>query len=66
MIDDAATALISLCAALITVWFANRVHKLEDRVDVLEKEKYDDQSYIAKLRHFIYKLGHTPPDRDKE
>lgn len=66
MIDDGVTALVALATLLIGGWFANRVHKLEERVDVLEGQKFKDESYIAKLRDFIYKLGHTPPARDQE
>lgn len=64
--SDPLGALVGVMTLLITVWFAVRVHKLEDRVDVLESEQFADRSYIAKLRDFIYKLGHTPPLRDQE
>ncbi len=66
MIDDGLTALVGLATLLIGGWFATRVHKLEERVDVLEDERDADRSYIAKLRNFIYKLGETPPVRDQE
>lgn len=58
--------LIGLATLLITGWFAVRVHRLEDRVDVLEKEQFSDRAYIAKLRAFIYKLNLDPPLRDQE
>lgn len=54
----------SLIAALIASWFAVRVHKLEDRVDVLEKEQYNDRTYISDLKAFIYRAGLTPPERN--
>lgn len=66
MIDDSLAALVAIGTILIGAWFAPRVHKLETRVDELEAAQDDDRTYIAKLRDFIYKLGHTPPDRDKE
>lgn len=64
MIEDGLTALVGLCTVLITVWFAARVHKLEDRVDVLETQQFDDRAYIAKLRDFIYRHNLVPPQRD--
>lgn len=64
--EDAVTALIGLSTLLITAWFAVRVHKLEDRVDVLEDEQDSDRAYIAKLKAFIYRLNLEPPTRDQE
>lgn len=66
MIDDSLAAIVAVGTILIAAWFAPRVHKLESRVDELEAAQTDDRAYIAKLRDFIYKLGKTPPDRDKE
>lgn len=63
---DPATAVVGLLTLLITSWFAVRVHKLEDRVDVLEGEQYDDRAYISKLKAFIYRNNLTPPTRDEE
>ena len=43
---------------------AVRVHKLEDRVDVLEAQQYDDRTYIADLKAYIYRAGLNPPERN--
>lgn len=63
MIDLPSLA-VALFTVLLTAWFAVRVHRLEDRVDVLEKEQFNDRTYISDLKAFIHKLGHTPPGRN--
>lgn len=55
---------VALFTVLLTAWFAVRVHKLETRVDDLETQQYDDRTYISDLKAFIYRAGHTPPERN--
>lgn len=57
-------AALGLVGVLIVAWFAVRVHKLEDRVDVLEAQQYDDRTYISDLKAFIYRAGLQPPERN--
>lgn len=57
-------AALGLVGVLIVAWFAVRVHKLEDRVDVLEAQQYDDRTYIADLKAYIYRAGLNPPERN--
>ncbi len=57
-------AAFGLVGVLIVSWFAVRVHKLEDRVDVLEAQQYDDRTYINDLKAFIYRAGLIPPERN--
>ena len=57
-------AALALVGVLIVSWFAVRVHKLEDRVDVLEAQQYDDRTYIADLKAHIYRNGLPPPERN--
>lgn len=57
-------AVLGLVGVLIVAWFAVRVHKLEDRVDVLEAQQYDDRTYISDLKAFIYRAGLIPPERN--
>ncbi len=57
-------AALGLVGVLIVAWFAVRVHKLEDRVDVLESQQYDDRTYIADLKAYIYRAGLNPPERN--
>ena len=57
-------AALGLVGVLIVAWFAVRVHKLEDRVDVLEEQQYDDRTYISDLKAFIYRAGLNPPERN--
>lgn len=66
MLDDTGVAIISLVSLLVTGWFTTRVHRLESRVDELEREQFEDRSYIAKLRDFIYRHNLIPPPRDQE
>lgn len=65
---DLVSAAIALCTVIFTVivggWFANRVHKLEDRVDELEAQQHEDWKYIRALLDFIYRNGLTPPSRE--
>ena len=56
-------AALALIGVLIVSWFAVRVHKLEDRVDVLEREQQSDWEYIRELQDFIYRHQLTPPER---
>ncbi len=55
---------VTLFTVLLTAWFAVRVHKLETRVDDLEKEQYSDRIYISDLKAFIYRNGLQPPERN--
>ena len=55
---------VAIFTALLSTWFAVRVHKLEDRVDVLEAQQYDDRTYIADLKAYIYRAGLNPPERN--
>lgn len=57
-------AALGLVGVLIVAWFAVRVHKLEDRVDVLEAQQYDDRTYISDLKAYIYRAGLNPPERN--
>ncbi len=49
---DVPSLAVALFTALLTAWFAVRVHKLETRVDDLEKQQYDDRTYISDLKAF--------------
>lgn len=57
-------AALGLVGALIVVMVVVRVHKLEDRVDVLEAQQYDDRTYISDLKAYIYRAGLNPPERN--
>lgn len=55
---------VAIFTALLSTWFAVRVHKLETRVDDLETQQYDDRTYISDLKAFIYRSGLQPPKRN--
>jgi len=58
-------AALTIFTVIVGSWFAVRVHKLEDRVDVLEREQQADWEYIRGLQDYIYKNGLTPPTREE-
>lgn len=62
--SDAPSLAVAIFTALLTGWFAVRVHKLETRVDDLEKEQYSDRTYISDLKAFIYRNNLKPPERN--
>ena len=62
--SDAPALVVALFTVLLTAWFAVRVHKLETRVDDLEREQYNDRTYISDLKAYIYRNGLKPPERN--
>lgn len=64
MTQDLPGLVVALFTVLLTAWFAVRVHKLETRVDDLEREQYSDRAYISDLKAFIYRAGLIPPERN--
>lgn len=63
MITAAIAFAAAVLTALISGYFAVRIHTLEARVDELERLQESDWHYIRRLTDFIYKAGLNPPER---